>query len=365
MSATRLRTMGLPRQYTQGPGALDELGSLLAVFPTPFALVVDDVVASLYGQRLSQALGTLAQAPVTLRFAGECTVAEIDRLTAEARSGGCASVLAVGGGKAIDCGKGISRRLGLPIAVMPSVASNDAPTSRLIVVYDDDHAIGGVERMPWNPDMVVVDTAVIAGAPVRFLRAGIGDAISKRFEAEQVRLSGGRNFFDTAPLDNVGVIADQTYRSVLEHAEPALAGCERGEVTEALEHLVEATVLSSGVGFENGGLSIAHALTRGLTAVAQTRGALHGEMVAYGLLIQLRLGGGNATLLRELEGFYERIGLPRRLVDLGVERLDGTLAAAIAGPSAQAPYAAHFLGDASAEGIERAILEHEAASEAP
>jgi glycerol dehydrogenase len=360
MGDRELRTLGLPRQYTQGPGALDALGTLLQAFPGPYAVVLDDIVRDVLGERLLTALEALPSPPLMLRFGGECTLAEIERLTSEAQNVACRAVVAVGGGKTLDCGKGIARRLGLPITVVPTVASNDAPTSRLIVIYDENHAITEVERLPWNPDLVVIDTEVIARSPVRFLRAGIGDAISKRFEAEQVRRARGLNFFGTRPLDAAGLIADQTYRTIRTYAADAIAACERHEVTPALEHLVEAAVLFSGVGFENGGLSIAHALTRGLTAAPATRKALHGEMVAYGLLLQLRLGDGQGELLDDLLDFYRTIGLPRNLGDLGAQRIEQGLVQEIAERTAQAPYIAHFERRLDADAIAQAITEHEA-----
>lgn len=44
-----------------------------------------------------------------------------------------------------------------------------------------------------------------------------------------------------------------------------------------------ANTLLSGLGFENGGLAVAHALHNGLTAVPETHKYTHGEKVAFGL----------------------------------------------------------------------------------
>ena len=76
----------------------------------------------------------------------------------------------------------------------------------------------------------------------------------------------------------------------------------------------------SGLCFENGGLSIAHAMTRGLTALPETAHELHGLQVAYGLLIQLQLENRPAGLVNELRQFYSQTGLPLHLRDLGLEQ---------------------------------------------
>jgi glycerol dehydrogenase len=84
----------------------------------------------------------------------------------------------------------------------------------------------------------------------------------------------------------------------------------------SFEATVEAVILLSGVGFENGGLCVAHAMTRGMMLAARTRGSAHGEHVAYGLLVQLALDGNDQVLKAERE-FLHAIGLPVQLSDFG------------------------------------------------
>ena len=68
----------------------------------------------------------------------------------------------------------------------------------------------------------------------------------------------------------------------------------------------------------------AHAVHNGLTHLLASHGALHGEKVAYGILVQLRLeemGLGNqlaATARQQLLQFYGQIGLPKTLENLGL-----------------------------------------------
>src|SRR4051812_25258185 len=115
-----LRILGAPRRYIQGPGALAQLPALVAEFGRAPVVVADPVALEREG-------APLPDAPVA-RFSGEITLAEIDRLTGIAREAGAGLVVAMGGGKAIDAGKGVARGLGRPIIVVPTIASNDAPT---------------------------------------------------------------------------------------------------------------------------------------------------------------------------------------------------------------------------------------------
>ena len=354
-----MRVMGFPGRYVQGPGALDLLGTLVAELggARP-ALLSDDIVDVALGACLPATFARAGLVPLRLRFGGECTRPVIAALAAQAQQAGADMVIALGGGKTIDTAKGVALALGLKLAVVPTVASNDSPTSRLIVVYDDAHQLVGVDRLARNPDLVLVDTAVIAQAPVRFFRAGIGDAISKKFEAAQCLGAGGLNFFGGRPPGLVAVITERCHAVILEQGETALADVARQQVTPAVEAVTEATVLLSGLGFESGGLSIAHAVLRGFSTVPALARSLHGEQVAFGLLVQWVLEGRTPAALAELLGLYGRLGLPRHLGMLGYEGE----AAAIAGPVAlhtwnTAPYVRHLDAPVDAGRIEAAIVQ--------
>lgn len=349
-----LRILGAPRRYIQGPGALSRLPEIVAELGRSAVVVADPIALEREGPPLPNVR--------VLRFGGEITHAEIERLTAEARLDASDVVVAIGGGKAIDAGKGVSKRLGCPIAVVPTAASNDAPTSRLIVVYDENHAIVGVEMLASNPDVVLVDTAIIARAPRRLLAAGIGDCMSKTFEARACAAANGTNFFGGNPPLAALALADACYATVRRDGVAALAACDRNVPDAALENVVEAAVLLSGLGFESGGLSLAHSLTRGLTAHPKLAGALHGELVAYGTLVQVAHEGLAAAERADIAAFSAACGLPRRLADLGLNDPDPSDYATIAGPTLAAPHMKHLAKPATQDSIVAAMRLVEAAA---
>jgi glycerol dehydrogenase len=98
--------------------------------------------------------------------------------------------------------------------------------------------------------------------------------------------------------------------------------------SDVWREIVDATVLLAGVIGGLGGAQCrtvaAHAVHNGLTHLIASHGALHGEKVAYGILVQLRLEEmvqGNqlaATARQQLLKFYAQIGLPTTLDDLGL-----------------------------------------------
>jgi glycerol dehydrogenase len=342
-----MRAFGSPRLYLQGPGLLDRAADALsAIGERPFA-VVDPVVLERMGNRLAAALPGAALA----RFSGEITAAEIERLAAQARETRPGVIVGIGGGKAIDTAKGVSLALGLPIAIMPTAASNDAPTSRVIVVYDEAHRIAELRRLPANPDLVLVDTAIIAAAPKRLLAAGIGDAMSKAFEAHACADAGGINFFGGAPPIAALALADACLATLRRDAAAAMEAAGTGQPNAALENVVEAAVLLSGLGFEAGGLSLAHALTRGFTAHPATASAMHGEMVAYGTLVQLVHEDRPRAECVDLARFVAGLGLPTTLAALGLGAPSAADLDTIIAPTLAAPHIRHLRGP-----IDRTIL---------
>ncbi len=331
-----MRIIGFPSLYVQGPGALRELPRCLDAVAgrgTP-AAIVDPFVAPLF-RDLSDVEGMKV-----IEFAGECTMGEISRLVATLRDDSIGVILGAGGGKALDTAKMVAHELGLPIIIAPTVASSDAPTSRIAAIYDDHHRIISVPRLRRNPDAVIVDTDIIRKAPARFFAAGIGDAITKKYEvAESVR-AGNLNFFDGAPVGLALLLAEECGAVLYRDAEAALTAVREGREDPAIERVVEATVLYSGLAFEGGGLSVAHGMLRGLTARPETLTVLHGELVAYGVLVQEVLAGSPPDEIKRLRDFLTRLGLPVSLTQIGLGRVGREAIDRIAAMTFEANYIA-------------------------
>jgi glycerol dehydrogenase len=265
-------------------------------------------------------------------------------------------VIGLGGGRSIDGAKGVSARRGLPLITVPTAASNDAPTSRIFVVYNDDGSLARVERLRNNPHAVIVDTSILLRAPVRLLRAGIGDALSKKFEAEQCAAVGGVTSLGTQPLALPAAIADFGYATLRAHAAAALADVAAGRPSTSLERVIEAVILMSGLGFENGGLSLAHSLTRGFTRAPGPSRMLHGEQVAFGLLVQLSLMRDAEPALLDLLTLYGQIGLPRTLADIGLSAANDAELAKVAAATFTAPHIRHLVDPINEAQLKAAFL---------
>lgn len=357
-----LRVFGSPSRYVQGAGALEEMGPYLAALGRRAVLVADRPVLDLIEQRVAAVCRGAGIECVALEFSGEITPHEVAQLTEVARDLRPDFVIGAGGGKGIDAGKGVAHGIGVPVATLPTAASNDAPTSKLYVLYDDNHRVLRVEHMSANPVLVVVDTAIVAAAPARLFTAGIGDAIVKKFEVAQCIGAGGLNLFGAHATRTAQALADLCYDTLRAHAPAALRAVKQRRVSEDVESAVEATVLHSGLGFESGGLSISHAMTRGLSAVRGARDALHGFQVAYGLLVQLTLEGRSSAFIEDVAAFYRDTDLPCSLRDLGMPEATAAEIEAIAQGTMTAHYIKNFQRPLTAEDVAAAVRAVESAA---
>lgn len=304
-----------PGRYIQGRDALSRLGEECArlgreafVIASPFPK-----------ERLLPPLlpDMAAQCGVEVEtFGRECCDEEIQRLSGLCVQAGAELVVGIGGGKTLDAAKAVAHLAKLPAMMVPTIASTDAPCSSVCVVYDQQGSFKRADCLPRNPDAVIVDTTVVARAPARFLAAGMGDALATWFEAESCRVKGAPNIAGEAGSMTAYALARLCWDTIREYGGAALASCAAGAVSPALERVVEANTLLSGLGFESAGLASAHSLHNGLTALPQCRSFYHGEKVAFGVLVSLFLTDKPPALMEQVYGFCESIGLPTTLADL-------------------------------------------------
>ncbi|AHY47016.1 Glycerol dehydrogenase-related enzyme [Rubrobacter radiotolerans] len=314
-SGPQAMVFAAPGRYVQGRGAVEGLAGELENLGAEKPLVLCDPVA----EDVIPSAALEVPGAVRVRFNGECSPGEIDRVAAEARESGADAIVGVGGGKTMDTAKSVAHPAGLPLVIVPTIASTDAPTSAVAVVYEDDGAFKEYRFFAKNPNVVLVDTAIIAGAPVRFLVAGIGDGLSTFFEADTSSKTKKFTMAGGAPLSAALAIARLCYDTLLEHGLAARLAVEKGVVTPAVEKVVEANTLLSGLGFESGGLAAAHSVHNGLTALEGTHHYWHGEKVAFGVLSMLMLEGRPAEVIEEYTDFCLSVGLPVALSDIGLE----------------------------------------------
>ncbi|MGO3885882.1 MAG: glycerol dehydrogenase [Mycetocola sp.] len=307
-----------PARYVQGAGVIGDLAEQLSKLGSAPLLVADDTVWGIVSDQVSSSFAAAGTELVREGFGRFATPGAVDALVEKIRSGGFDVIVGVGGGSTIDAAKAAGHLAGIRWASVPTAASSDAPTSALSVIYSEEGEFIEYRFFPHNPDLVLIDTQLVANAPVQFLVAGIGDALATWLEARATLRGQGATMAGGRPTRAGTALAELSWKLLHENALQALDAVRANVVTPALEAVVEANTLLSGLGFESGGLAAAHAIHNGLTAAPQTHGLTHGQKVNIGSLAQLILEGAPSAEIEDFIDFTTRVGLPNSLTEIGL-----------------------------------------------
>ena len=314
-----------PQRYIQGRQVLNGIGRYLSLMQLKrVALLMSQRGSRNEGVTLLESLRAAGIDAVVRTFNGECSIEEITAHVEALKTERIDCVIAAGGGKCIDAGKGVAFRLGTAVVIVPTLASNDAPCSALSVIYSPQGVSTGAEFYPHSPAFVVVDTDIIAAAPERYLVAGMGDAMATWYEARACLLNPAANTMVGArPTLAACAIGEVCAQTLFREGRAAAAAVATHTVNDALETVVEANTLLSGLGFESGGLAAAHGVAQSYTAIPRVHANyLHGEMVAMGTLAQLMMESRRDEAAKVAE-FFATVGLPIHLGQLSLDAGDG------------------------------------------
>jgi glycerol dehydrogenase len=302
-----------PGRYIQGPGLIARLGIEAQSLGARAFCLLDRALADRLEPMVRAAAGPLQ---ITCRtHGGECSEEEIAASVAAAQ--GTDLVIGVGGGKTLDTAKMVAHEAGVPMVVVPTIAASDAPCSALAVVYNADGTVLRDHFLPRNPELVLVDTQIIAEAPARFMAAGIGDALATFYEADSSLRAQALNCWGIHGAVVAHAIAALCRDVIFADGVAALAACDAGAPDPAFERVVEANILLSCAGFESGGVAGAHAIHHGLCELPDVHHHLHGEKVALGVQAMLLILAQDAEYAR-VRAFCEAVRLPVRLSDIGI-----------------------------------------------
>lgn len=190
-------------------------------------------------------------------------------------------IIGLGGGRTMDVTKAAGTFAKLPVITVPTIAATCAAWAAVSILYTDE---GDYDRGFMNsrsPVAILADTKVIANAPVRYLKAGMADTLAKWYEPD----------YQDALCDVISAHgAKLAYDTIRELAENVIDKAENNVVDEDTIRVVDAVIYLAGfVGSFIGTKAfsgIAHPFYHNGRGVAATRQKLHGEVVAYGLILQ-------------------------------------------------------------------------------
>lgn len=318
---TMAKIMISPSKYVQGSGEMGKLGTYATAYGKKALILISAGGYKRIGAQIEESFKAVDCEVEFDYFNGECSKNEINRLSDIVKGKGCDLVIGVGGGKIFDTAKAVAYYNNTPVVICPTIASTDAPCSALSVIYTDEGVFEEYLFLPANPNLVMMDTDIISKSPVRLSVAGMGDALATYFEARACKQSGAVSCAGGKPTEAAMALAELCYDTLITEGVKAKIALEAGACTEAVEKIIEANTLLSGIGFESAGLAGAHAIHNGMTVLEECHGMYHGEKVAFGTIAQLVLENAPLEELEEVIGFCVEVGLPVTWKELGAENI--------------------------------------------
>jgi glycerol dehydrogenase len=312
----------LVQKYLQGPGILSKCGPFLSNFlenKGKLLLLADNLVMPLIFEKFKNSVADAKADLMIWNFGGECSEEEIAEVKDFSLKNGIKTVAGAGGGKALDTARMVCYQLKLPMISIPTIAATNAATSSLAAVYSKDHVYKYPVKIGKCPDLVLGDTEIIAAAPVRYLVAGMGDALSTLYEGEAMKAAGKKTVHGTDCNETALMFSKLAHDTIIQKGYLAKISVEKHSVIPALEDVVEAILFLSEAGAEGGGgTAIAHGLHAAFTILPEIKDVYHGERVAFGILVQFILEKRSLDEFLGMQRFYDKVGLPMTLKDLRI-----------------------------------------------
>ncbi|WP_052193906.1 iron-containing alcohol dehydrogenase [Cetobacterium sp. ZOR0034] len=243
-------------------------------------------------------------------YGDECSYSFLDYNLHDLEKNNYDLIIGIGGGKAIDLSKLLMDKLDIPLFTVPTIASTCAAVSYISVMYHENHVFQELYFLKRPPHKTFINLETILNAPKRYLWAGIGDTLAKYYEMN-MKAEGQRLNFNTTMGEKLSLLCKE---SMLNYGASALLATE---VTQDFEEvagviLVTTGIVSNLIDFKYNG-ALAHSIFDSLTQIKRVEEEhLHGEVVAFGILVQLELEKKFDELER-LKTFYKNIKLPTDL----------------------------------------------------
>jgi len=292
------------------------------------------------GKAVLEAALTASDSPLEIVdavvYGSECTGERIHELHEQYRGKEIHMIFGMGGGKALDTAKGVAWEMGVPVFTFPTIASNCAPMAALSVVYHRDSSFDSFYFFDRPAVHCFMNTDIMIQAPNKYLRAGMGDTIAKYFECHFSARGDELDYHSALGRE----ISNLCYERIYNYASDALTEQQRGEPGPAFEQVVLTIAVNAGLVShlveDCYNCAVAHSICYGLNLIPGLEERyLHGELVAYGVLVQLILDGRREQA-EEVRDLLKQMQIPVTLKQMGVSLSDPVirqvLKAAAAGP---------------------------------
>lgn len=307
---------GAPGKYIQGYDEIANIRKHIEFLGHKFLLLASKNRMRDLGKVVEDSLGP-DFALTKCVFEGDSTWAQVNRVAAIAEENGVDGVIGMGGGKVIDTAKAAGNKVGAAVIVVPTIASSDAATGSLAVIYNEDGSLAEEIHFPTNPELVIVDTHIIMNAPTRFLVAGMGDALSTYIGGKVAYNEYKDNEYGAKATEASMALCKLSYDLLMKHGLAAKLACDCKVMTKDLNKIIETNVLLSGLGMESNGSGSDHTWYYAFCSLTTRKhDMLHGEYVALSTICSMVLSGEPKEDIDEVVRFCQSVGLPTTLEDI-------------------------------------------------
>jgi len=312
-----------PERYIQQKGIIKKVGEFIVSFGKKPLLLADGLVFSIVGEVALDSLKKAGLSPRFEEFKGECSPEEIDRVTNIVKKERIDVVVGCGGGKALDTAKAASFYARLPVITIPTSAATCSAWSFIAPTYTEEGAYIRTLDLKKSPDLTLVDSEVISQAPTRLLCAGMADTLAKWYEGRVAV----RDIERDLPTELALSLSKRACNLIKEFGPKAKEDVERKRCTKEVELIIQTNILLTGLiaglGKEKCRSLAAHALNYAMTILRGNHLVLHGERVAFGIIMQLILERRDEDEIEELLKLYSLLGLPLTLEEIGLRSEEG------------------------------------------
>lgn len=259
-------------------------------------------------------------------YGGEASYENVEMLKENSAVKNADMIFAIGGGKALDTSKALAYMINKTVFTFPTIASNCAGTTAVSIMYNRDGSFKEPFFFPAPAKHCFIYTPVIAQSPAKYIWAGMGDTYAKYFEAQMS--SRGE---DLVHYHALGVTASQLcLYPLLKYGKKAMEDFKNGKASFEVEQVILSVVVTTGIAsilltaehIIDYNTGLAHAVFYALTSYPHIEERhLHGEVVAFGVLILL-LVDGDTEMFNTMYDFNKSIALPTCLADLEMNEDD-------------------------------------------
>lgn len=309
----------VPKQYVNEPGILAEAGGCCAAYSKRIFIVAGKTAFSKIHGALLPSFEAAGIVYSVFEYAGYPTHEAARKFASLAREFNAGAIAAAGGGRIMDTGKAAGGYAALPVIAIPTTASTCACWAAVSVMYDDEGVMTAPLFNSASPALIIADTDIIARAPPRYMRGGIADTLAKWYESYPNLLTSGD--FYLRLVTRCGAFARDILESlglqVMRDIENNIFNYD--EIREVIDCIFSIAGFCGAVRTLTDTQGLAHPFYNASTAVPTLRDKLHGEKVAFGLVMQAFIEGRETNEIEHRIDIFKKLRVPLTLRELGID----------------------------------------------